>query len=871
MSNLQESAVFTPTHRAGHIERLHQYFEQACDWRPDGIAIVCGSSRLTYLELDHRANRLAHLLRERGIAEGKPVGILLERSLDIYVALLGILKAGAAYVPLDPSFPADRLAFIAQDAGLCDLVTTSGLHEQTQPLACPVLELDEAAIQLAAQPGSRPQICVDPASLCYIIYTSGSTGQPKGVAVSHASIVNFLRVAMPVYGVRSEDRVYQGMTITFDFTFEEIWPAWIAAATLVAGPNDYRRLGQGLTDFLIENEITVLSCVPTLLATIESDVPSLRCLLVGGEACPADLVRRWSRPGRRMLNTYGPTETTVTATCCELLPDRPVTLGTSLPTYHVYILNEQLYPVEKGESGEICIGGPGVAIGYHNRPELTAERFVPNPFSHDRDEAPRIYRTGDIGRYTSSGEIEYLGRIDTQVKIRGYRIELGEIEEALRQDQAIKNAIVAPLERDGIVQDLVGYVTLQDYEGVIATTGLRERLHASLRRQLPPYMVPSFIEVLDSFPLLAADKVNRAVLPPPASPPLGLRSGPHAPAETPLEGQLATVWGEVLGYEDVSVEADFFCDLGGHSLAAARLISRLRRQPELQGLSIGDLYSHPTISSLAQFIESDLAAPADEQPVASERPAPRRYSTRRVLGCGLVQLVEMYGWMFLMSIPLLGFLYSILLLLRLPVVELPTPLNVMAHSSSHALLVAASMWIVSFVAAIFLLPVVGGRLIGRYLRPGWYPLWGATYLLWWFYSKILAFAPLALLSGSPFISLYLRLIGARVGRHCHFSSAAISMPMLVEIGDNVSIGYGARVQPFVVENGWLRIAPIRIGSGSFIGTNSLVLAGAQIGEQSSVGEQSLVSADQIIPANEHWAGSPIKRLQTAPSLIETMT
>ncbi|MBO0790922.1 MAG: amino acid adenylation domain-containing protein, partial [Ktedonobacteraceae bacterium] len=869
--SLESPVLRRTTHRKKHIECLPQYFEQTCDQWSDELAVVCGSTQLTYLELDHRANRLAHLLRERGIAEGSKVGILLERSIECYVTLLGVLKAGAAYVPFDPSFPADRLEYIAQDAGLCDLVTDSTFHERTRVLSCPVLELDKAEIELAAQPGSRPQVRIDPSSLCYIIYTSGTTGRPKGVAVSHASIVNFLRVATPIYDVRREDRVYQGMSITFDFSFEEIWPTWIAAATLIAGPTDYRRLGQGLTNFLIENKITVLCCVPTLLATIEADVPSLRCLLVGGEACPADLVRRWARPGLRMLNTYGPTETTVTATYCELQPDKPVTLGTALPTYRVYILDEHLRPVEKGASGEICIGGPGVAIGYHNRPDLTGERFVSNPFEHDRAEAPRIYRSGDMGRFTPSGEIEYLGRIDTQVKIRGYRIEMGEIEEVLRKDQAVTNAVVKPLERDGVVQDLVGYVTLRGREVQAATTNLRERLHASLRRHLPTYMVPSFIEVLDVFPLLAAGKVDRAALPPPVSPLLCARSSPRVTAETTREVQLVEAWGEVLGRRNISVEDDFFCDLGGHSLAAARLISLLRKQPELQGLSIGDLYSHPTIRSLAQFIEGEVVTSVDKQPTASTRPAPRRHSTLRVLGCGLIQLIAIYGWMFIMGVPLLGLLYSLMLMLRFPVVELPAPFNTLAHASLPVLIAAALSWIGVFTVIFFLLPILGGRLLGRYLRPGWYPLWGKTFLLWWFYGKVLSLSAAGLLSGSPLLPPYLRLIGAKIGRHCHLPAGSIRMPMLLEIGERVSIGHGARLQPSIVEGGWLRLAPIHIGSGVFIGANSIVMAGAQIGDQSSIGEQSLVSADQIIPANEHWAGSPIKRLQTPPTLVETLT
>jgi amino acid adenylation domain-containing protein len=433
------SAVMRVIRRA-RVERLPEYFEQTCDRRQHETAVICGSSRLTYQELDHRANRLAHLLISRGVAKGNPVGILLERSLDTYIALLGVLKAGAAFVPLDPLFPSDLVAFIVEDAGLRGLVTTSAFREKTSALSCPVLELDQEHEALSVQDETRPQVCVDPVSLCYIIYTFDTTGRPKGVAVSHANIVNFLRVVTPIYRVTRNDRVYQGMSIAFDFSFEEIWPTWIAGATLVAGPTDSQRLGHGLTEFLVEHKITVLCCVPTLLATIERDVPSLRSLLLGGEVCPADLVSRWSRPGRRMLNTYGPPETTLTATWCELFPGRPVTIGSPLPTYHIYILDDQLRLVEDGESGEICIGGPGVAIGYLNRPDLTKDRFVPNPVWRDREIVSRLYRTGDFGRVTPSGEIEYLGRIDTQVKIRGYGIGRGKVEQA-----ALPWANLAPL------------------------------------------------------------------------------------------------------------------------------------------------------------------------------------------------------------------------------------------------------------------------------------------------------------------------------------------------------------------------------------------------------------------------------------------
>lgn len=833
------------------VKYMSNFFEQTCLHYPNNIAVICGSSQLTYLQLDRRANRLARLLLQRGLKEGQTVGIYMERSVNTYIAILAVLKAGGAFVPLDPSFPADRVAFIAEDASLQFLLTTTTMHEKTQGLPCRVLELDKAKDALAAQPSTDPYIRVSPTSLCYIIYTSGTTGRPKGVGITHANIANFLRVIPSIYEVRSTDRVYQGMSTAFDFSVEEIWPTWIAGATLVAGPTDSRRLGQGLTMFLIEHQITVLYCVPTLLATIDQDVPTVRTLLVGGEACPPDLVRRWYRPGRRILNTYGPTETTVTATWCELYPDRPVTIGIPLPSYRVYILDEHLRPVGRRESGEICIGGPGVGLGYINRPDLTKSKFIDNPIPSERAVAPRLYRSGDLGRFTSSGEIEYQGRIDTQVKIRGYRIELSEIEAVIREDEAVENVVVKPLEQDGVVQDLAAYVTLSNRGSRTAVSDLRDRIYASLRNRLPVYMVPSYIEVLDRFPLLAADKVNRAALPAPTSPRLGIRSGSYVAPTTALESKIAAIWGQVLGQERISVEADFFTALGGHSLAAARVISQMRQEPSLQGLSIGDLYVHPSIGRLARFIETDMlqSASANEHAPKTEKPEPRKHSNLRVLGCGLAQLLAEYGMATLLSIPILG----------LPIV---------LRSWNMAIPIIIATFLFVTVLSI-VVPLVAGPLLLGNVRPGLYPLWGWTYLRWWLYGKLIAFAPTGLLTGSPFMAPYMRLLGAKIGRNCHLASG-VGLPMFVQIEDGVSIGYAVQVQPYTVEDGWLRIAPIHIGANAFIGTNSVILAGAKIGSRAAIAEQSLVSTDQVIPSNEAWGGSPIKRQTSVRSLLQIM-
>jgi amino acid adenylation domain-containing protein len=806
--------------------RLQHFFESTCDARPDALALCGAVEPLTYAALEARANRLAHFLAARGVHPGDRVGILLERSTHTYVTLLAVLKAGAAFVPVDPTLPPERVAFIAEDAGLRLLVTTAEFGPATAGVTCPVLAVDAEAEAVAAQPATRPGLPAQADPLCYIIYTSGSTGRPKGVAVTHANVCNFLSVCTPVYGVTAADRVYQGMTIAFDFSVEEIWPTFAAGATLVVGPTDHRRLGAGLVDFLTEHRVTMLYGVPTLLATLDRDVPSLRTVNVGGEACPHELVRRWARRGRRLLNTYGPTETTVTATWAELTPDRPVTIGRPLPTYRVYLLDEALQPVPPGRAAEICVGGPGVARGYVNRPELTAERFVPDPFAGDP--AARLYRTGDLGRLTDDGEIEFLGRIDSQVKVRGYRIELSEIEAVLQADEEVANAVAAVHTGEAGVQELTAYVTLRHPEAG-DVPGLKARLHATLSRRLPAYMVPGFIEVLGALPQLPSGKADRSRLPAPASPRLGARPGAGVPPATPLERELAAAWAAVFGVDDISVEADFFCDLGGDSLLAALAVSKLRQSPALADLGMGDLYAHPTVRALARHVEDE---PARRGAAAPARPR-RQHSTGRVLACGAAQLALLYALFVALGVPVA---------LLLPAAR--------AGLSPGLIAVGAALSFPALLLTGLVLPVVvKWTLIGRF-RPGRYPLWGWYYCRWWLVRKALALAPLGYLAGSPLLALYARLLGARVGTGCYLGTPRLGLPDLIEIGDGACLGYGAALEPYLVEDGWLYLAPVRIGAGAFVGSNAVVLPGGIVGREARVAEQSLVARDQVIPDGE---------------------
>jgi non-ribosomal peptide synthetase-like protein len=838
-------SALEPTSRT--LTRLQQFFERSCDTAPDAIALVCDGRQWTYGELDARANQFAHLLIGRGIGPGARVGILLDRSVHTYVAMLGVLKSGAAFVPLDPSFPADRVAFVARDADLELLIAEARRTYDIEGCGTPVFAIDSADSEIAAHPTHRPEIDDFGDAPCYVIYTSGTTGRPKGVLINHSSICNFLTVCAPVYGYEPEDRVYQGMTIAFDFSVEEIWPTFMAGATIVAGPNDHRRLGSGLAHFLIEQNVTVMCCVPTLLATLDRDVPSLRLLLVGGEACPHDLVRRWSRPGRRMLNTYGPTETTVTATWTELLPDKPVTIGRPLPTYTARILDERLAPVPDGAAGELCIGGPGVAVGYLNRPELTAAQFIKDPQGRN---GARLYRTGDLCRLTDEGEIEYLGRIDGQVKIRGHRIELGEIEAVLLEHPQLATAIVSKMTHEA-GDDLVAYIVLRQPEP--NPDGLRSQLHEALRKRLPAYMVPAYIEVIERVPMLASGKADRARLPAPASARIVSHQGDYVAPATPLEREIAAAWTPAFGQIHLSVEADFFLDLGGHSLFAAGVVSRLRRLPGLGQLSIADLYAHPTIRSLARYAET-LASQATRDAKPSAHVQRLTHGRLRVWRCGIAQLASLYLVMAaLAAIPAIG--------LRAAIGRSPAELIL------AALALGPAMWI---VLSLLLPLAVKWIVIGRF-QPGRYPLWGWYFCRWWLVRKACALAPLNLLAGSPLLSVYLRLLGAKVGANCHLGSGHVDAIDLLEIGDGASIGYGVELQPSVVEDGWLRLEPIRIGRGAFVGTNAVLMPGAILGEGSALLEQSLVTGGQPVPDREAWAGSPSRRVADRPAALREMT
>ncbi|KAE8765812.1 Pls/PosA family non-ribosomal peptide synthetase [Georgenia thermotolerans] len=847
--------VARATHAGAGTERLarfHHYFERTVDAVPAAIALECDGRALTYAELDEQANRLANHLLTRVLRPGARVGVMIGRSVDMYVALLATLKTGATFVPIDPGAPADRVAYMAEDAALDVVLSTSDLAAVSDHLPCPALHVDRAAAQVRAASPQRPQVRIEGDPVAYIIYTSGSSGRPKGVEVCQSSICNYVPMITSVYDVRPTDRVYQGITISFDFSIEEMWTPWAVGATVVAGPTDGRRIGPALADFLEESAITMLFCVPTVLATLDRTIPSIRTVNMGGEACPPELVERWAGPGRRILNTYGPTETTVTCTLAELEPGQPVTIGRPLPTYRVILLDEARRPVPDGQVGEICVGGVGVARGYVGRPDLTAERFIPDP---DRPDGARIYRTGDLGRVLPDGQIEYLGRADSEVKVRGHRIDLQEIESVLLEDPDVVGAVVKVLTAPGAAAELAGYVV--PAASVADVNDLVPRLHGTLRDKLPGYMVPAYLEVVDSIPMMISGKADRKALPDPVGPRLVSGGVEYVAPATPTEERVAAAWETVLRLEPgtVSVTADFFDDLGGHSLLAATAVSRLRAEIGDSGLSIVDLYSHPTIRTLARRQDDLLCEHAADGAVtaaAPTRPAPPR------------------GWRIaLFGTTQVAWLYTVLVVFMLPIAVVYS-----IHGGQPSLLMVAQLALtfpVSYLVGRWVLPLATVRVLSAGLREGTYPLWGQVHLRVWAASKAMSLAPLNMLSGSPWAAPYLRAVGARVGDACHIGTDQVPLPRFVRLGEGATVGYAVHLNAYDLAEGVLTLGHIDIGAGAMVGANSVLQGPCEIGAGASLREQSLLQAGQHVPEGQTWAGSPAKAAgTTADPVLELM-
>jgi amino acid adenylation domain-containing protein len=590
---------------------VHQLVARQAAATPEAVAVVMVDQTLTYRELNERANKLAHLLQTLGVGPGVLVGLCMERSLDMIVGLLGILKAGGAYVPLDPGYPPERLAFMLHDAQAPVLVTkvhlATRLHSQGTRVVC----LDADAGLLAQQSASDPIACGDEVcppleNLAYVIYTSGSTGQPKGVQVSHYSLLNLVFWHQRAFDLTPSDRATQVTSPAFDATGWELWPYLTMGARVHVADEMTRTMPTLLRDWLISQGITI-TFLPTALAesVMALEWPattSMRLLLTG-----ADTLHHYPSPGLpfTLINNYGPTEATVVATSGPILPagqnDTQPTIGRPIANAQIYILDERLRQVPIGTPGELYIGGAGLARGYLNRPELTAEKFITHPFS--RDHQARLYRTGDLARYLPDGQIAFMGRTDHQIKIRGYRIEPYEIMLALDRHPAIQTSLVVASEEIPGEKRLLAYIVLA--HGANVTAG---SLRNALAMQLPDYMVPAVFVVLDALPLTPNGKIDRDGLPAPDRANT-LRDGVMAEPDTLIEMRLAEIVASLLGVEQIGIDDNFFL-LGGSSLMGTQVITQVA---EVFGVELGllTLFDAPTVRKLSIQIEELIFAKLD--------------------------------------------------------------------------------------------------------------------------------------------------------------------------------------------------------------------------------------------------------------------
>lgn len=619
---------------------VHQLFEVQAAQTPEAVAVVSGDRKLSYAELNQRANQLAHFLVQMGVTTETGIGISLERSPEMIIGLLAILKAGAAYVPLDPKYPAERLNLMIEDSGIEFVLTHSRLQEIFQGEIRKIC-IDTEWEAIRAGDSDNPEIEIDRENLAYVIYTSGSTGTPKGVQVTHRSVVNHNLSVIQKFELTDSDRVLQFATINFDTAVEEIFPTLAVGATLVLRNNEILLTAQELMGLIERERLTVVNLSTPYwhewvaeMTRAQINVPaSIRLVILGGDKASVARVRDWLAHGGkniRLLNTYGPTETTIISSFYELtenekqgnLSELPV--GRPLPNTQLFVLDQNFQPTPVGVPGELFIGGTGLARGYLNRPDLTAERFVPNPFG--AKEGERLYRTGDRVRYREDGQIEFFGRVDFQIKIRGFRVELGEIEAMLRKHSALSEVAVIARQPEGVATEkqIVAYFVTK-HENPPDISDLRN----FVKLQLPEYMTPAHFIPVEKIPLTPSGKVDARKLP---APDFTETEHIYVAPSSETEITLTELWQDILNLEKIGIHDNFF-EVGGHSLLATQVVSRVREKLEIE-IPLRNVFEFPTIAELALAIDSQKGTAGIQlppiEPVSRDRDLPLSFAQQRL-------------------------------------------------------------------------------------------------------------------------------------------------------------------------------------------------------------------------------------------------
>ncbi|KAA3617209.1 MAG: amino acid adenylation domain-containing protein [Calditrichaeota bacterium] len=598
------------------VAAVHRTFEKIAIENPDKAAVVFNNESLTYGALNEQANRIANKLIAEGVTADSIVAISAERSLDMIIGVMSILKSGAAYLPLDPNYPVDRIKFMIKDSGTKLLLTQKKLINKLPGNSCKKLFIEDLFVELKNQQIQNPGVELSPQNLAYVIYTSGSTGQPKGVMLTHDGLNNLVKAQIKEFRIDPGVRLLQFASLSFDAAASEIFTTLLSGATLYLVDQQILSSGTDLLGFIRQNRITTSTIPPSVLRVLPPEnLSSLETVISAGEALTPESAERWSE-NRHMINAYGPTEGTICATCYHFENATNVShisIGKAIDNTKLYILDSSMNLVPKGVPGELYIGGTGVARGYFKKPGLTARRFVPDPFSGI--EGARLYQTGDLVRYLPDGNIEFLDRIDQQVKIRGFRIELGEIEESIKSLENIKDCVV--LARGKNDKKLLAYVIPEKQETEI----ISDEIKFNLRKNLPDYMVPSFIIKLDKFPITGNGKIDKNALPNPE-----IEKTKFVKAGNETEKKLVDIWQEVLSLEQVGVNDNFF-ELGGHSLSIVQAQAKIKEVFEKE-VNIVDMFRYPTISTFAKSMQNgtDLVKKAAKQ--SQDRAAKQREATK---------------------------------------------------------------------------------------------------------------------------------------------------------------------------------------------------------------------------------------------------
>ena len=815
-------------------ETLADIFRASAKKFANKVALIFDDKQITYADLDRWSDALAADLAQKGIKPGDPVGLWWPRSMELHVAVLAIIKAGASYVPLDKEMPAERVETVLTEVGAVACISPEHLS------------IDIPIYTVIPQPASGETIQITPGALpdnwAYVLYTSGSTGKPKGIPIAHRQICHLVRAEQTVLEIKETDRVYQGFSVSFDMWCEETWISYFAGATLWVADAATAKSIDELDDVLRQQRITVLHAVPSLLAVMDDDdLPAIRIVNAGGEACTTQVLSRWSIPSRRFYNSYGPTETTVTSTLIALKPGDAITIGHPLPNYNLAVVDEKLNLLPTGERGELIITGPGLSTGYINRPELTEQKFVTKPEGLSALPGDKLYKTGDAAVINPDGTIDFQGRFDDQIKLRGYRIELGEIENQLSNLPDITAAAVA-VKKDANGQDhLAGYVVCDD-----PVTMNQQHIREELAKVLPAYMIPSVIMQLPNMPRLSSGKINRKELPVPA---MLLENAVSVTEEVidldaPLPDRVIAGLRRFFPNREIDLSQDFFTDLGGHSLLAAAFVSKLRKEANVPQASLKDIYLNRPLKALVDYWET--------KPIPENNRAKRVFNAipkSRYYLCWLAQTVSLlliYG-LFAMQIffPYLGYYY---------VVE-------ETHSLAYAVTTALCMFCLIPPALSFMSIGLKWVVIGR-MKEGDYPLWGTYYFRWWFVKALQRLIPAQFLNGTPLYNIYLRRLGVKVAHSAQLGAITIGAEDLVSIGDDASLSSQVVINNAYVEDGLLKLRKVVIGDHAYIGSSAVVSGGANIEAWGELQDLSYLQDGRSIKPGEIWQGSPAALKET---------